>query len=312
MKVLFTAAGSIGTRHIENLRIVCSERKISLDIDVIRHSSRILPSELKKNIRNEICSDSDLDNYYDIIFITDITSTHYENIMKYKKIGGSMFIEKPIFDKCNYIIDDIAPVSGEYQYYVACPIRFSKYYKTIRDVVENNDIYSARIIFSSYMPNWQKGRDYRKSFRCFNNRGGGVDIDSVHEIDYMISLFGMPQHVKRICGHYSNLEMEACDLSAYIFDYSDKIVEMHLDYFGRTNNRRIELFAKDDVIIIDFNKHFCEKQSVNLYESWSEDNTFYLDEMRYFINLHLSKGAMENINPPYLAFQTLKLAKGIL
>ena len=312
MKALFTAAGSIGTRHIKNLQAVCSEKNIPLSVDVVRNSSRILPDDLKKIIRNEIFGQNGFDDFYDMIFITDETSTHYDNIMKYKHKGGSMFIEKPIFDTCEYSIGDIVPTTVKDSYYVACPIRFSKYYDIIKKAVMENKVYSARIIFSSYMPNWQKGRDYRKSFRCFNERGGGVDIDSLHEIDYMVSLFGMPQTVHRVSGHYSNLEMEACDLATYLFSYSDKVIEMHLDYFGQTNNRRIELFTENDVIVIYFNKHSYEKQKAGTCEFWDEDNLFYLNEMRYFVDLCLSEGRMTNINPPFQAFQALKLAKGFV
>lgn len=312
MKALFTAAGSIGTRHIKNLQTVCSQKNIPIEIDVVRNSSRILPADLKELIRNEIYCDKDMDRHYDLIFITDETCTHYNNIMKYRNYGGSMFIEKPIFDTCEYPIENVVPASSEDAYYIACPIRFSNYYSIIKKAVTENNIYSARIIFSSYMPNWQKGRDYKKSFRCFESRGGGVDIDSLHEIDYMVSLFGMPLSVSRSSGKYSNLEMDACDLATYLFTYSDKIVEMHLDYFGKTNNRRIELYAEHDVIVIDFNKRICEKQLTGTCESWPEDNLFYLREMKYFVDLSLSRGKTENINPPYKAFQALKLAKGIL
>ena len=47
----------------------------------------------------------------------------------------------------------------------------------------------------------------------------GVDIDSLHEIDYMKSLFGLPKSINLKVGKYSNLEMEACDIATYIFEY---------------------------------------------------------------------------------------------
>jgi predicted dehydrogenase len=173
-------------------------------------------------------------------------------------------------------------------------------------------VYAARIIFSSYMPSWQKGRDYTKSFRCFTDRGGGVDIDSLHEIDYMTALFGKPQRVNRAVGQYSNLEMDACDLATYIFEYEDKLVEMHLDYFGRVPNRCIELFTKNDVIVIDFNEKSVYKKKENTAYFFGPDDCFYQLEMGYFVELVLSNGRMKNINPISNAFENLKLAKGIV
>ena len=311
MDVLFTAVGSIGTRHINNLKKVCEEKGIEVNIDVCRYTKRVLDEEIKKYIRKEIRNDNDLASFYDIVFITDETGTHFQNIMKYKNICEHMFIEKPVFEDAIYDIEEIKPLKKSSIYYVACPIRFTDYYKELKKIVDNTDVYSARIIFSSYMPNWQKGRDYRKSFRCFSERGGGVDIDSLHDIDYMLALFGRPLSVKRMAGHYSNLEMNACDISVYLVEYSDKIVEVHLDYFGRVPNRRVELFAKDDVYVVDFNKKTVEKQLAGELSSFAPDDDFYYREMTYFVDLINSKGNNENINNVEKAYYSLKIAKGL-
>lgn len=137
-----------------------------------------------------------------------------------------------------------------------------------------------------------------------------MDIDSIHEIDYMTSLFGFPESVYRTAGKYSNLEMEACDLAAFLFTYSDRLVEMHLDYFGRANNRRVELFAEDDVIVIDYNKRTVEKQLAGTVKTYDPDDRFYEKEMQYFVDLIHSDGKIKNINPVDTAYANLKLAKG--
>ena len=232
--------------------------------------------------------------------------------MKYRDLCDSMFIEKPIFDSLDYPIEAIRPKRDEDVYYVAAPIRFTQYVKKLKACVDSHRVYSARIIFSSYMPSWQPGRDYRKSFRCFNDRGGGVDVDLLHEIDYMIYLFGTPKKVHRVAGKFSHLEMDACDLATYIFEYSDKVVEMHLDYFGRVRNRQTELYAEDDVIVVDFNKQSCEYRLKEEVEHYEADDHFYQDEMAYFLDLYLSKGKMENINTPEMAYETLSITKGLI
>lgn len=312
MKVLFTAVGSIGTRHVNNLWNACQNRGIDLAIDVIRRTDRILEPSLLSKIRREIRNERELDTYYDVVFITDITQTHYENILKYESICDHMFIEKPIFDKIEYPIEKIDVLAkGNSVYYVACPIRFTKYVKALKHHVAQHEVFSARIIFSSYMPSWQANRDYTKSFRCFAERGGGVDVDLLHEIDYMVELFGLPHKVHRVAGKYSNLKMDACDLATYIFEYSNKIVEMHLDYFGRVRNRKTELYVNDDVITVDFNQGSSSFGLANQIDFYGKDNHFYEDEMAYFLDLILSNGKLKNINPPKLAFKILELSKGI-
>ena len=308
MKVLFTAAGSIGSRHIKNLTDICNERNNPIEIDVLRKSDRILPDEIGKLVHEELREPCSIGEY-DVGFITSETKAHYGEIRYFRKHCRHLFIEKPVLEKAEYNVKDIQPPDGSV-YYVACPIRFSRYFAETKKQVDSNEVYSARMIFSSYMPNWQKGRDYRKSFRCFTERGGGVDIDSLHEIDMMTALFGFPKSVLRVAGKYSNLEMETCDLSTSVFAYDDKVVEMHLDYFGKVNNRRTELFCRDDVITVDYNKRIITKQMEDVIESYGADDQFYQDEMRYFLDLVYSEGKIENINPVRRAFANLKLAKG--
>ena len=93
--------------------------------------------------------------------------------------------------------------------------------------------------------------------------------------------------------------------------YKDKVIEVHLDYFGRTPNRRVELFAKDDVYIVDFNKKTVEKQLEGITTSFAPDDDFYFREMDYFVNLINSEGEMENINTIENAYKSLKLSKGL-
>lgn len=308
MKVLFTAVGSIGSRHIKNLTEVCKQKNISLEIDVIRKSERVLPKDILELVHDELREPTSFKTY-DVGFITSETKLHHEEILKFGKRCQHLFIEKPVLDDSTYNVASIMP-QGNSVYYVACPIRFSKYFEETKKQVKMNEVYSARMIFSSYMPDWQKGRDYRKSFRCFTDRGGGVDIDSLHEIDMMTALFGFPKCVKQTAGKFSNLEMNAPDLSTGIYVYDDKIVEMHLDYFGRVNNRRTELFCRDDVIIIDFNQRTITKQCAKTVDEYGTDDQFYLNEMNYFVDMIFSNGKIKNINTVGNAFANLKLAKG--
>ena len=309
MNVLFTGTGSIGTRHIKNLAHICKERDIPLMIDVLRRSDRVLPEEIRRLIRSEIRADAGADRDYDVLFVTDETKTHYEHIVTYRDRCRHMFIEKPALDSLDYNTERICPKEGSV-YYVAAPIRFTEYFKELKKCADSGMVYAARVIFSSYMPDWQRGRDYRKSFRCFTERGGGVDIDSLHEIDYITALFGLPRRIHRAAGKYSDLEMEACDLAVYIFEYTDKIVELHLYYFGRANNRRAEFYMKDDVITVDFNKKTIEKQKAGETACFGPDQDFYEKEMSWFLDLIRSGGRMENINPVERALDTLRLAKG--
>ena len=309
IKVLFTAVGSIGMRHIRNLSQICREDDICLIADVMRKTDRILPDDVKKMIRNQYRSYDEISENYDIAFVTDETARHFESITRLKERCKHMFIEKPIFESTEHSLEEIQP-DHDSVYYVAAPIRFTNYFRTLQQVVSEQQVFAARVIFSSYMPDWQKGRDYRQSFRTKESLGGGVDIDSLHEIDYIIALFGVPRKMSRHAGHFSDLEMDACDLADYIFEYKDKLVQLQLDYFGRCNNRRVELFCKNDVAICDFNKKELLMQKAGAIKKFGPDDNFYYEEMKYFLGLVMNSERCVNINPIETAYRTLSIAKG--
>ena len=309
MKVLFLGMGSIGTRHVKNLRKAAAERGISLAIHAVRSTEMEVDAEIKYYVV-QFRRGEQLDDNYDIIFITNPTALHFQAIQEYAPMCNHMFIEKPIFEHPDYPLEDILK-HRKGVWYVAAPLRHTEVYRHLKNKVVNLvDVCSARIICSSYMPDWQKGRDYRKSFRSILSQGGGVDIDLVHEIDYMVDLFGFPAQVHRAAGKFSKLEMDACDLASYIFVYSEFVVEMHLDYFGRFPKREIEIFTDDDVIIGDFlERKVMLKQSSSEF-CFSHERDHYFEEMKFFLAMVLDKEI--NTSTPETAFNVLRLAKGMV
>lgn len=309
LKVFFTAMGSIGSRHLKNISALGCEYGIRIIADTYRQTERILPEDISKLIHREIRDIYEVNEIYDIIFITDITSTHFKNIFFLKDRCRHMFIEKPIFENGTYNLNDVRPSNNQI-FYVAAPIRFTDTVKYVKEFVGEHEIYAARMICSSYMPNWQKGRDYRKSFRTDQNRGGGVDIDSVHEVDYMVDIFGMPKSVKRVAGKFSDLEMTACDIAVYIFEYEKYVVELHVDYFGRFENRKIELYYDEDVLAADIFEKEVIYQRTGKRISFDKNTDHYYREMKYFLDMILSHDSEKNINTIDKAYNILKLAKG--
>ena len=309
LKIFFTAMGSIGSRHLRNISALGQEYGIHIIADTYRETNRTLPGEIKNLINREIRDLQQIDEMYDIVFVTDITSTHYKNMLFLKERCKNMFIEKPIFENGHYQLDNVRPSSDQI-FYVAAPIRFTDTVKYVKEFVHQHKIFAARMICSSYMPNWQKGRDYRKSFRTDQSRGGGVDIDSVHEVDYMVDIFGMPKSVKRIAGKFSDLEMTACDIAVYLFEYDEFVVELHVDYFGRFENRKIELYYDEDVLAADIFEKEVVYQRTGKKISFKKDVDHYYREMKYFLDMILGLNVENNINTIDKAYAILKLSKG--
>ena len=194
MRVCFIGAGSIGCRHIKNLKFIYPDTEIVL----YRKTDRPLDEDVRHMVAKEIYDYNKLDEWYDAVFITNPTNLHYETIKMFNDKTDCFFIEKPIFQSEETNIDGL--MKSNNVYYVACPLRYTQVLKRAKELLSNKKIYSARAISSSYLPGWRPGVDYRKVYSAHKEQGGGVRIDLIHEWDYLSALFGIPKEVVCLSG----------------------------------------------------------------------------------------------------------------
>ena len=304
-KICMVGLGSIGKKHIGNLSKVLRERNIHYQIDALRNGHGVLPENIEKLISHTYYSVEELSMDYDIIFITNPTSKHYETIKSLSDRTKTMFIEKPLFQSVEYKTQELG-LKKDGIYYVACPLRHKAIIQYVKQLVDRGEqIYSARAISSSYLPEWRTGVDYRQAYSARRDLGGGVTLDLIHEWDYLTYLFGIPEKVYNIRGHYSELELDSDDISIYIGTCKDKTVEVHLDYIGRKLERKLELYCREYRIDVDIinNRilYFGNEEKEVVFPT--ED--MYLNEMNYFIDLVQEK--RENMNSVQHAEEILSL-----
>lgn len=307
MKIAFIGLGSIAKRHIKNLAEILTDREVAFTIDVFRHSGGEIEDAEIKSIIADVYHEKELsEHHYDIIFITNPTARHFETIKKCVKQAKHLFIEKPVFDSPDVDIADLE-MQPEGTYYVACPLRYTAVLQYIKENVDLSEVFSVRAISSSYLPDWRPGIDYRNTYSASKALGGGVAIDLVHEWDYLTTFFGFPRKVYGIESKVSALEITSNDVAAYIGVYDDKIVELHLDYFGRKTARELVLFTKDETIRADLVAHKVVYEKAGKVISLAEDrNVFQKRELCHFLDI--IKGKTENDNTVSNALQVLKIA----
>ncbi len=307
MEVLFVGIGSIGTRHLKNLHQIAKKRGMELHADALRSSLRPLPQETAQLLRNQYTTFDQL-GHYDAAFITNPTHLHAHTLAELSGRVDCFFIEKPIFEATGYDLEALG--LGEYQKaYVAAPMRWCGTFLALKDKMPQLKPYSARVICSSYLPEWRPGVDYRKVYSAHKDMGGGVTIDLIHEWDYMVDLFGTPLECYNFKGTYSDLEIDSDDLSVYIARYPSMLAEIHLDYFGRQYRRSIELFCKNGTVTADFGEGTLtlEDGTVEHYEE--PVNERYIREMEYFLD-YVQSGTGESVNSPAMALDVLRLTLG--
>ncbi len=314
LKVCFVGIGSIAKRHIRNLKLVCEKKDISLHIDVLRHNPQCndLEKDIEAVINKTYFSIDDVPADYDIAFITNPTQCHIGTLKVFNNKAKHFFVEKPVTSVDAIEELNVFDIKKESIYYVACPLRYSAVIQYIKKNINVDDIISVRSISSSYLPEWRPSCDYRKTYSAQKALGGGVSIDLIHEWDYLTYLFGMPEKINFMSGKKSDLEIDSDDYAIYIAEYQNKIVEVHLDYFGRAAIREILLLTKEDTIIGDLvnNKisFLKAKEEIDFAE---QRNQYQIREIEHFINLVTGKEKQDRSDIIH-ALKTLKLTQGEL
>lgn len=307
MKICFVGTGSIGKRHIRNVCKVAEEQGISVNLHALRSSHSALEEDIRALLSREAYGYEELDDFYDAVYITNPTNLHYETLLQMQDKSYNFFVEKPVFDSTKPDVSQIRQESDRLLY-VACPLRYTKVLKEARKVVETERVISVRAISSSYLPDWRIGTDYRKTYSAHKSQGGGVVIDLIHEWDYLVSLFGFPREVRMMAGKFSDLEIDSEDLAVYIADYGDKLVELHLDYFGRQTKRSLEIFTADNHYLFDIAGSKIMKNG-ELVVSFEEDgNQKYIEETKQFF--YLMEHKEENTNSVEHALNIMRIAYG--
>jgi predicted dehydrogenase len=281
MNILIIGLGSIAKKHIAALRIINNDFKIY----ALRSNSN---NDDEAGIEN-IFNLDDVNIFFDFAIISNPTHLHFEYIEKLAKKGINLLIEKPAIhslDNYNILIKLIN--QEKIKTYVACNLRFHPCIIYLRNKIkkENLKINEVNVYCGSYLPDWRPGKDFRSTYSSIASMGGGVHLDLIHELDYTIWLFGLPNESKSFLKSASSLNIDSVDYANYVLGYDTFTVNIILNYYRRKPKREIDIVLEKEILTIDLiNNSIKNDQDDFLFQ----DNTFnvnetYINQIKYFIN----------------------------
>ena len=107
-----------------------------------------------------------------------------------------------------------------------------------------------RAHFGNYLPNMRPGRDYRELYCAHRAAGGGVILDSIHEVDYAAWLLGPVVKVRSAAGRLSDLDIDVEDYAVLALEHaSGARSEIHLDYLQRVKRRGCEVVGTEGTLV---------------------------------------------------------------
>ena len=267
MKILIVGCGSIGRRHAANASTL-AETAVT---DKVPEKSLEIAKDLK--IRRFQSIEDGLTWKPDAVVIATPTYDHVSTAMAAIGSGAHVLIEKPIshnLDNVNQLIN----LADKYkrQVYVVCNMRFHPAIQTVRkNLMEIGKPLFARAHYGNYLPNMRPGTNYQSLYCANRSMGGGVILDAIHEVDYLIWFFGAVKRVISNAGHLSKLDIDVEDYAAMILCHENGVrSEVHLDYLQRVKRRGLEIIGEKGTIVWQSEGKLPELCRVKLFSSDNE------------------------------------------
>lgn len=289
MKILVVGGGSIGRRHIRNLKSLFNHEIIVLK----REYSNAFEKEF--NVKVITSFNDPIIQEIDCLFVATPTSLHNESLTLANANKLHVFMEKPLIHNKTGKEKSISIWKNtESVFFIGYMLRFHPIILKIYSLLNSQilgSVYSARFEFGSYLPNWHPEEDYKLSYAAKENLGGGVINTITHEIDLIQYFFGMPNEVSCMTLNKGMLGIDVEEQCEAILKYNDKIVSLHLDFLQKKYERNIKILCENGVIswswslnelIID---NYITGERKCLVSEKFDVNQLYIDELKCFFEL---------------------------
>ena len=306
MKVLFIGLGSIGQRHLRNLRTIVGD-----SVDVIAFRSKNQSTVLDEQQR--VVENSDLVQQYqikefddldqaladkpDITFITNPSCYHIDVALKAAQLGCHLFIEKPLSVDTDQIDQLIGLVrKKKLTAIVAYQYRFHPGLMQVEYWLKNKKIgqlISATLVQGDYLPQWHPYENYRDSYASRKELGGGVLLTQIHEFDNALHLFGLPRRIFAMGGKLSQLEINVEDTASVLMEceYEGKIlpVTIQTDFLQSPPVRNYTIVGDEGRIFLDLidNNTYLTKRKTGEKEFHDykgfKRNQLFIEELKHFL-----------------------------
>jgi predicted dehydrogenase len=289
-RALVAGCGSIGQRHLRNLRTLGIEHLSAYDPDPGRVASVVAELEVR-GFPNFVQA---LEEFQpSIVFLCSPPCFHVEQALEAIRFGADIFIEKPLSDSMCQVNDliDAAEAGGRVAQ-VGYNLRFHPGIRRLKQIVDDGiigPILWARAEVGHYLPNWRPWQDYRQSYTARRDLGGGVIFDLSHEIDYITWMLGHPVQLLCIASHASNLTIDVEDSASILLRFpSGAHADLHMDCIQRKLTRVCKLVGESGTVHWDavegVVKVLRADSGEDVVNCPSDNNDSYIAELQHFLD----------------------------
>lgn len=309
MRILIIGLGSIGQRHIQNIKKIFGDAHKLYALRSTQNNLVIQNGEAK--------SVNDLSNFYgfqtiknideatnlqpDAVFITNPTHLHVKFAEIFASINSAVFVEKPLsvnYSQAKKFINKFL----NSDIYVAYQSAFDPCFLKLKEIVSSNilgRLISVRSEWGTFLPSHHPYENYLTSYAANEEMGGGVTRGLSHEIFMLVELFGKPKSVyaryPQINGLSSNTDETVMSLLEFERDKMTFTASIFLSYSQIKENRDMKLQFERGFVCANFLENIVEVrknyESVPVIHDFSDlkRNDIFLSEIKYFFDFVSNK-----------------------
>jgi predicted dehydrogenase len=318
MRILIVGLGSIGRRHLTNLRLLEPDAHITVWRQYSRGDAGL---ENLENVHVVYSETEALERKPHVAFITGPASTHIPTAFLLAREGISLFIEKPLSSDM-VGVNELIAVCREKRLtlMVGYNLRFNEGLRRMKEALAEGAIgrlLAFRAEAGMYLPDWRVGTDYKAGVSGRRELGGGAALELSHELDYARWLGG---EIKALCARTaraSDLDIDVEDLAEVIVEFDNGAIgNIHIDMIQRAPVRQCRLIGSTGTLLWDGIRNEARLYSANgaswtrLWDTHEADrNQTYVAEAAHF--LECFKSQRDPLIPGEDGAQSLALALAV-
>lgn len=293
-KYLIVSLGSIGRRHLANLRQLCPHAQIG----VLRTHTTDKDAAVPVGADYQFFSiDEALAFVPSAAIVAGPASIHLELARPLAAAGIALLIEKPVANTTEGLATLLKACARD-----GVPVLIGYNLRFLPSLVECKRLIDAgtvgrvlgvRAEVGQYLPDWRPGARYQDGVSARQALGGGALLELSHEIDYLYWMFGMPERVSARGGRYGDLEINVEDMVELCLEYQKpaRLVSIHLDFLQRSPTRTCKFIGDKGTLVWNGITDQIELFSVD-EGTWRQidghtqpdRNAMYVNELRHFLS----------------------------
>lgn len=212
MKFAVLGLGSAGSRHVRNLSAL-GHQVLGFDPDGSRAEGRRRATTASEAIA-----------WSDAVVVAGPSAVHALQARQALEAGKHVLVEKPLAVTAAEAEGVAAAARGAgLVCAVAMNLRFHPAILQLRQLIEDGRLGEIRFAQASFgydLRLWRPNVDYRNSYSARDDRGGGILLDAIHELDYLLWLLGPVASVSGEVARVSDLEIDVEDLALGLIHFA--------------------------------------------------------------------------------------------